>query len=533
MCWSIKVIVFCLAVLTATMALAQTTTKEKVGASKTETKRQIKSLTSSPIDSTTIKKTTGDIKEQSTKKIFQSQKAIVKTKDDAIKDIKQTYVSPDTVVKEKYNQQKSELKKQTAEYKSKFQAPKYSDIQIDTGEIPLDKQGLSLRGKGVIKSNTKDYSLPGLPKNTLNSPNGSKLDPDKYVNKAREITIDNLGEESLKKVSSYGADSNNGTVRKVSHFTDSVSGLAGAGLLNEKLQFGNAKTIYSEKFVKKMRDSLGLEKADSLYRLAAPLMKKNISEHDLVGALNSSIAGKTKIGDTHFNPGSDSIPSTEFNKFTGMTDHLNSADLSKIKLPDSIVSELTPLRSRVLDNKYLKAVDSLRKQNLKTDRLQLEEKKLTENIKTAALKKKPNFYDRSYIEGVIGFLQTGKLTLFQASPSYAYHFTPALSLGVGPNILLKIEDKKLSAVVGLRYFSKLEFLNRRLYAQLEDNINPTFIDTERVQLSRHSVLAGGGVVLPFSKKLALNFSAFYKINQTNSTTSPWVIRLGLSALKIK
>lgn len=284
---------------------------------------------------------------------------------------------------------------------------------------------------------------------------------------------------------------------------------------------------YSEKLKKQMKDSLVGEKVMKAWDALEPLAKKNASEQDYLDALNGakpSNAFDKGVADA----------SAQGQQMNGLNDQIDARDLSALRLPDSILSDLEPLRHYRVPDKYAGLVDSLRDINLNKNELVMDEKKLSEEAKAAIVKKKPRPFDKFYGEAIVGYLKDGKATLFQASPSLGYHFTDNLSLGMGPNILGRVEEKKLTVTVGFRSFMKLEMLKHRAYLQVEDNVNPTAAKTEVLLRSPHNILTGGGVVLPISKKIGLNACVLYRINNHDTDpSSPWVVRLGISSLKLK
>jgi hypothetical protein len=75
-----------------------------------------------------------------------------------------------------------------------------------------------------------------------------------------------------------------------------------------------------------------------------------------------------------------------------------------------------------------------------------------------------------------------------------------------------------------------------MYIQLEDNIDPLEINTESIAQTKHSVLAGGGCLLPILKTMAINPSIFYRVNNSDTqfaNGSPWVFRMGISSISKK
>ncbi len=450
-------------------------------------------------------------------------------------------ISKDTTSIRNNVKQQANIKKDITAYKNSLSIPKFSEIKVDTGDIPLEKEGLMLRGKGVLKSNSGGISKPNTFSKSDPWLNKSKweIGNNKTLDSIKQLKLDrNFVNQGSKTAFTSLKKSDNGAIGKVrtaTHTVDSVVELADRNLLSKgSIQQVLVKKIYSEKHLKKMYDSLGFEKADSIYKIAAPLLKKEISKEQFIQTLNHKIAGNTKVAGSDYNATDESLPTGDFDKLNGLPNEFHKADLSKMQLPPEIASELPPLRSNLIDNKYLDEIGNLRKANLKSDRLKLKEEQVTDKIKSTVIEKKPGFFDKSYTECIIGYLQSGGIKLYQASPSFAYHITRTLSMGAGPNVLAKAEEhKKLRVLVGFRYYSKLELFKQRGYLQVEDNMNPSVVSTETMQFKTHSLLAGGGVLLPISKKLALNPCVLYKVINDGQGGSPWVFRLGLSSIKLK
>lgn len=199
------------------------------------------------------------------------------------------------------------------------------------------------------------------------------------------------------------------------------------------------------------------------------------------------------------------------------------------------MSELAPLTGSLTDSKYMPLIDSMRQVAMKAKGYKIDEQQMTEELKRTALEKKPGFMDKSYFEGILGFVNDTTFSIVQVSPSWGYHFMDHFSVGLGPNISVQYQARKLNAVVGFRSFAKFEFLQQRGYAQLEDNVMPSQVNKDVVRRSAHSILVGGGGLLPLSKKLAINLAVFYRVNQKEvaPSGSPWVFRVGLSTVKNK
>lgn len=280
--------------------------------------------------------------------------------------------------------------------------------------------------------------------------------------------------------------------------------------------------IYSEKALKKMYDSLGLSKMDTLLALAAS--KREVTKEEMLDAINFSMPSTPDklSGEDHLN---------ESKK---LTDAYQRPDLSSMKLPTDALRELPPMRGYQIPSDSIPFLDSLRNLNLKRSDLKLKQKEVSNDLEEAVAKEKSKFWDRAYIDGVLSYLKDGDANLFQLSPSLGYHFTSRLSLGLGPSVLVKSERKKWSVAVGYRAFLRMDVLPKRLYAQLEDNVEPGSIQSENISGAKHGILTGVGVLVPVSRLTAINVLLMYRVNNENyagGNVSPWVFRLGISNFK--
>jgi hypothetical protein len=290
--------------------------------------------------------------------------------------------------------------------------------------------------------------------------------------------------------------------------------------------------VYSEKIKQQIKDSLGWEHLEKFANVLSTVAKKDVSQQDFINALNKAAPDNKALGMVDLNSGK--LNADDGSKLTGLHHQIENPDLSKLRLPDSVLSELEPLRNYTVPDKYAAIVDSLRDVFMENSNMQLEEKKLSEDAKAEIAKKKPGPFDKFYAEAILGYLKDGKATLFQLSPSAAYHFTDNISLGAGPNILGRLEGKKLNITMGFRTFVKAEIFKQRAYLQVEDDVNPAPVKREMLWTSPHNILTGGGVLFPISRKMAINMCVLYRINNHGSDpSSPWVFRLGLSSMKLK
>jgi len=291
--------------------------------------------------------------------------------------------------------------------------------------------------------------------------------------------------------------------------------------------------VYSEKLKQKIKDSLGIAELAKYANALSTLAKKDVSEQDYINALNkvgpeNNVLDKLDVENHKLTNVDDG------RQLAGVHNQIQDFDLSKMRLPDSVTSQLEPLRSYTLPEKYTRVLDSLRNEYAEINKMTLDEKLINEEAKAVIAKRKSDFLQKFYAEAILSYLKDGKATLFQVSPSFGYHLGKIVSVGAGPNVLGRIEGKKVSVTMGFRSFAKAEILKQRAYLQVEDNVNPTLIDPEVLWKSPHNILTGGGVLFPISGKLALNACLMYRVNNHDTDqSSPWVFRLGLSSMKIK
>lgn len=372
----------------------------------------------------------------------------------------------------------------------------------------------------------KDGKLPASLPGDVSSLEGK---PEEYVDKIKDIKAGTISEKGIGE--KFTKPSAGSKLSSITHIVDSVSALKDqADLESLKQTLMGSKKVYSEKFIKKMYDSLGVSKGDSLFKVASSFVKTETPREDLLAKVNSAVSGK-ELNGIGYDAEKQSLKVADADKLSALPDQATRPDLSKLKLPDSVLSELTPLHGRLMNSKYMSMIDSMRDVALKAKKQSLDEEQITDELKRSVVKKKPRFLDKTYFEGIIGFVSDSSINVVQLSPSLGYHFTDFLSVGLGPNLQLQIDDRKVNALAGMRSFIKAEVWKQRLYLQVEDNVSDTRVGKEPVRIAGHSVMTGGGGLLPLSRSLALNLSVLYKVYQDTPQASPWVFRVGISSIK--
>jgi hypothetical protein len=377
------------------------------------------------------------------------------------------------------------------------------------------------------KDDLKDFNVPGISSTGVSDPDAKVAG---YRDKVESIKSPAVTAEAIEKARESAAKSLK--QNSISTFADSLSNAREAlASKNIKEQLLGAKRIYSEKYLDKLYDSLGVGGIDSLVNTASTLLKTETGKHDLLDKLNQAIAGKEMDG-VGYDAEKQGLKMAEYEKLSA----LEKGDLSDLQLQDAVLAELPPLAASYIDSKYLAYIDSLRDIALKGKSYMLDEKQVTEEMKKAALKERPKFLDKVQFEGIIGFFRDTTVSVFQLTPALSYRFADFISVGAGPQLSVQLENRKPHVEAGFRSFIKGEVWKQRAYLQVEDNINKSRVDTEiRYKSLRHEFLGGGGVLLPISKTLAINFAVLYRLNRdpANPKESPWVFRVGLSSIKKK
>ncbi|HEY3402425.1 MAG TPA: hypothetical protein VGK59_03500 [Ohtaekwangia sp.] len=335
------------------------------------------------------------------------------------------------------------------------------------------------------------------------------------------------------------ADVNDPAKRELDSLQTSMRKNNAIDSLGKLQQTVTGQNVYSQKQWRKFYDSLNKSPLANVPSIDQ-LPKKETTEAELIESLNQKFYG------------ADSSRLTQSERFPGNPDNLlketassevpygkDLPDASDLKLPDEDLKDLTPLRASTIKTKYTSKFDSLRSIHLKNEELKLTEKEISEDQIVSEISPKPKFWDKTYFEGVVGFTP-GDFKILQAAPTMGYHFTQYLSLGLGPNVLIQQNDKKVVTTVGLKTFFKAEFLKRQGYFQVEDIMDSygqvgTKEETKKFY-QQHNVFAGGGFLLNINAPVTLNFSVLYCITENkvvNHEFSPMVFRIGLSSVKVK
>jgi hypothetical protein len=482
----------------------------------------------------TIIKTTERIQQQSNKQqlenSLQPDTTIIKKPKQIIQEVKEDIHQETKQIKSSVEEQATNLKPDTTDIRElKNQSKdllekKASNLQYDSenpDEAPWKKKQFSKDDLKEIRIPTHKPELPTIDNKAA-----------EYKEKVSDLQNAIPDENKLQdQVSGIRQSSKLERAKTIADSLITIKDRIEATSIHDELL--NAKTIYSQKIIEQLYDSLGGKKADSLLKIGTALALSEDPKQELLNKINNPLEEHQGLEGLGFDQKNQTLTSNGADQLMGLPGSFAKADLASLQLPPELLAELAPLKGQLMDSKYVKAVDSVRDVVLKAKGYLMNEKQLTEELTKTVFEKKPSFLDKSYFEIILGFVNDTTFTVVQVSPSFGYHFTKNISVGVGPNIAIQYQEKKVSALAGFRSFAKAEFFRQRTYLQLEDNVSETMVNKDAISGSKHSVLAGAGALLPITKKLAINLSILYRVNQdaVNPKGSPWVFRIGLSSVK--
>ena len=253
-----------------------------------------------------------------------------------------------------------------------------------------------------------------------------------------------------------------------------------------------------------------------------------ISEQDIVEAVNQKVQTNQ------------SLPNTSTPAISDPSQNLSQVipSLPSYQLEDIAKTQLPPLSGGVTKSKYLNSLDSMRDVNLKENALRLREANINASQKILTFTRIPSLIDRSYLEGVLG-MAIGDDPLYQITPCWGIHLLKYISVGAGPNLLLRKEHKRFHSSIGAKVFTKVEFFKRRVYLQGEDLMDSYAVNSEESGKSFyecHNFFVGGGWLLSLSAPVTLNLSLMYNVSDrsiSQQTISPFIFRIGFSTVKIE
>jgi regulator of replication initiation timing len=158
------------------------------------------------------------------------------------------------------------------------------------------------------------------------------------------------------------------------------------------------------------------------------------------------------------------------------------------------------------------------------------EKETTDEIKEVVVSHKQGILSPVYFEGLLStFRDVQGKQEFHLAPGFGYEIAGGFSLGASPNILIRPEENQWKILAGYRGFAKYRVFKQRGYLQVEDAVNPSVLTDEM----KHSILAGGGGLIPLSEKIAINAALLYRVYGDDPTGNNWVFRIGLSSKSSK
>lgn len=420
--------------------------------------------------------------------------------------------------KQQVNRQVDAEKNKVKSAATELKKPADFDLTVDNNGTQGSSQQLenieqTLKGMKDFKLDANPVASPQLKAPTVKSPDFSLP----QLSKSRRVKQPN--KERLK-------------VTDLKNNKEQYKNLLSAKAMKDAAgdNLTDAKTVLSQKYLRKLKDSIGGKKFDSIYTKMSPLLRKQeIGKEDLLAAINNPDLAKMESTHDKLSEGKmkDAMKGEA-------TEQAKNFDPRSGKLPQDVLEKLPPLSGYQIDSKYLKLIDSIRSKKLSEQDLKLMEKKVEGNYKEVLLKKKPTFADKSYFDGILGLLSNENATIVQVAPSWGYHILPLISVGLGPVISVRKENKLINSTIGVRSFAKAELFKQRGYLQVEHQMNGYTIDTKMFQSERGSILAGGGVVAKIYGRAALNLSLLYRINNDKELhLSPWVFRMGISTIGSK
>ncbi|TRX59124.1 hypothetical protein FNH22_11410 [Fulvivirga sp. M361] len=299
-------------------------------------------------------------------------------------------------------------------------------------------------------------------------------------------------------------------------------------------------TVFSEKTLNKHFDSLqrcGLINQSSV---AKKVMNRRDYAQQVREAFADQLAGAQAYHDQHTQvPSQTGLPGKEDFASSGTSvDPLPvDLDLADFTLPDIAVSDLPPLRGAVLDSAQLNGLLNEDVVNKTKTIHKLRETEPSNELKKVIIPRKPDFFDRWYLEGVVGITDfIDNAGAAHISPALAYRLYGPFSLGVGPDLQFtgRQKEENIKSSLGYRAFLKADLFENSAYLHVENIFNIQLMqdnDNDR----RHRFYAGGGYIMRLSHNWGLNFSLLYRVNNRHGPQegypSPWLLRLGFSTLK--
>lgn len=217
---------------------------------------------------------------------------------------------------------------------------------------------------------------------------------------------------------------------------------------------------------------------------------------------------------------------------------LDSIDLqNKLTDPADSLSEKYREKREKLDMTISKGREKIEEEfSNREDKFKVMQKNITNDFSKIVIGEKKTFLSKFYFEGIVSTQKYGgKGDEIHFSPAIGYEITHDFSVGVGPNIIIRKDERSASLQAGFRTFAKYQIFDQRAYLQVEDRVDPVYAGENQPIQRQHNILAGGGILIPLSKSLALNASLLYRVNNSVGVPlgSPWIFRIGVSTIKDK
>jgi hypothetical protein len=505
--FTIGCLFFCLGSLSA-----QQQTDQKKSAKKAKT--EIQSIKKDAVDTTLVK---------DAKQIFNDVKDDIKgLKGKTSEKLKGStpQLSDKEIVKDKAGEQKDKI----------LNEKNLESLQYDSGH----PENAPWKNKDLPEKLLNGATKPNVPTN-VNTPDISGK-ADEYKEKLGNVKPGEIDADKIKdRISNQKPSLENKRVAQLGEKVDSLMELK-KRIENTSLQqeLLASTRVYSDKYKRKLYDSLGMKKADSIFGVLNQFAKIESPKHEMLQRVNSEVNKKLEGTGVGFDQQKQQLNVAGVDQISGLQEQYGKKpDISTLQLPPDVLAQLPPLPGFKVDDKYLPVIDSMRDVAMKAKNIQLDEKTVTDEVKQIAIKRKPSFVNKIYFEGILGVINDTTISIVQIAPSLGYHFTDNLSVGAGPTLSVELQNKKINGMIGFRSFVKAEFLQQRVYVQIEDNMQQIRAKLEDAKTAKHSLLVGAGGILPITKKLGINAGIFYRVNQqqVQPNGSPWVFRIGLSSIK--
>jgi hypothetical protein len=304
-----------------------------------------------------------------------------------------------------------------------------------------------------------------------------------------------------------------------------------------------------------MADSLlarNIHRADSAHRQrlhADSVHDSRMQQLQKLDSLNSSYQGdQVKVDSivSAWKAKGVSVPSKDDLKQWGLDNVKNLREnYSKLRSGDG-----GKLLADSLDEKYKKGLERLSEKHFKrknkadslkqeaitsADQFKVTQKDVGQDLTNVMVENKRGPFKRLYFEGLASGQKTRNGDEIHLSPAVGFEVTSNFSVGIGPNLILWKNDRSLELAAGCRTFAKYQILRQRAYVQVEDLLKPVYSREESGTTTSHSILAGAGVLVPISKKLAVNALLLYNTysNKVMEVDSRWIFRLGISTIHNK